>query len=440
MNKNSTLSAKCIALIITAIFFSITNIEAQTIPKLIFAQPQLVSGTNGQINATYKFSDVTSGVDAYVSIENIVNGAYLINIDDSTLGYYNAWQPTVGGNGLYGSSYIKWDIKFEDKKGKKYKFPELDATAIDIDGDNVRVRELIGVNGQSDYSVPTQIPSLLTISNPSDTDDINNSDPSNTNLIALGPVINRVGIDTLSQDVRLNFSIKKLSEFKMYTGSEVDSNGTTGAIATNRYHCIYFQDIVGSYGVLPVTYQSFNAALNNNMVHLYWTTDAETNNDHFEVERSFDQTSFSTVGFVVGAQSDNNGIKQYSFKDDNNEILKHNVIYYRLKQVDANGNYNYSVVKIVRYNNINETKLVLQVMPNPYMDKLNVNFDSKNDGKAEIRMISVSGAVVKKIETTINKGFNNVQVLDLSSQLPGMYVVNIVVNGVSVGSQKIIKN
>ena len=79
-------------------------------------------------------------------------------------------------------------------------------------------------------------------------------------------------------------------------------------------------------------------------------------------------------------------------------------------------------------------------MPNPYMDKLNVNFDSKNNGKAEIRMISASGTIVKKIETTINKGFNNVQLLDLSSQLPGMYVVNIVVNGESIGSQKIIKN
>jgi hypothetical protein len=55
----------------------------------------------------YKFSNVIPGVDAFVKIENIVNAATLVNIDDSTLGYYNAWQPTVGGAGTYGFSYIK---------------------------------------------------------------------------------------------------------------------------------------------------------------------------------------------------------------------------------------------------------------------------------------------------------------------------------------------
>ena len=184
---------------------------------------------------------------------------------------------------------------------------------------------------------------------------------------------------------------------------------------------------------------SFKAILSNNTVNLYWTADAETNNNYFEVERSFDQASFSTVGLVGGPQVVSNGKNHYSF-EDNNEILKHNVIYYRLKQVDLNNNYTLSVVQMVRVNNINKATLVIQAMPNPYMDKLSVDFDSKNAGNAEIRMISISGTIVKKIETAINKGLNNVQLRDLSAQLPGMYVINIVVNGVSIGSQEIIKN
>ena len=87
-----------------------------------------------------------------------------------------------------------------------------------------------------------------------------------------------------------------------------------------------------------------------------------------------------------------------------------------------------------------DQKIAVQVMPNPYMDKLNVNFESKNSGKAEIRMISASGTLVKKLESSINKGSNSLQLQDLSSQLPGMYVVNIIVDGQSIGSQKIIKN
>jgi len=70
---------------------------------------------------------------------------------------------------------------------------------------------------------------------------------------------------------------------------------------------------------------------------------------------------------------------------------------------------------------------------------LNVNFSTDNNGKAEIIMISASGIIVKKAESTINKGSNNIQLQDLSTQAPGMYVVNILVDGQSIGSQKIIK-
>jgi hypothetical protein len=150
--------------------------------------------------------------------------------------------------------------------------------------------------------------------------------------------------------------------------------------------------------------------------------------------------SFRVVlGLVVGPQEDSNGKNQYSFKDNDNEMLKHNVIYYRLKQVDLNNNYTLSIVQMIRLNNINKEGLVMRAMPNPYMDKLSVDFDSKNDGNAEIRMISISESIVKSIKTTINKGINTVQLQDLSSQLTGMYLINIVVNGLSIGSREIIK-
>jgi Secretion system C-terminal sorting domain len=439
MNKNSTPAGKCIIMLTILTLLLNYSVKAQAIPQLKFCQPQLIAGADGQVGATYKFANVIPNVDAYIKIEELVNGAILRNIDDSTLGYYNAWQPTVGGPGTYGSSYIKWDISF-DSANVPYVFPTLAASAIDVDGDNERVREFIGVNGESSYSLPVEIPSLLTVSTVKDTDNISGTDANDTNLIALGPVANRTGIDTLSQDVRINFNFTNTSDFKIYTGSEVDSNGTTGGIATDRYHCIYFQNIVGTTGVLPVTYQSFNAVLNNNAVNLNWTTSMEISNDHFEVERSFDEVNFSTIAFVLGAQSEKNGANQYSFTDKDNRIANQNIIYYRLKQVDVDGNFTYSVIKTVRVNNMSSEPIAIKVMPNPYMDKLNVNFTSNNSGKAEIRMISASGTVVKKIESTITKGSNTFQLQDLSSQLPGMYVINIVVNGQSIGSQKIIKN
>jgi Secretion system C-terminal sorting domain len=438
MNKNSTFVGKCIVML-TILISTSASLQAQKSPKLRFRNPVLVSGTGGQVGAKYKFSNVVTNIDAYITIESIVNGAVLKNIDETSVGYNDAWQPTVGGPGTYGTSYIKWDIKF-DSAGSPHVFPTLNATAIDVDGDGVRVREFVGVNGQSGYSVPTQIPTLLSLSTILNLNNILGTDLGDSNLNIIGPVINRTGIDTLSQDVRINFSFVNSSEFKYYTGAQVDNNGNTGAIATDRYHSLYFADIVGIYGVLPVKYESFNATLVNNGVNLNWSTSSDINNDQFEIEKSFDQSNFATAGLVLGAKSESNGIAQYSFNDKDQEIFNHKVIYYRLKQVDANSKATYSVIKTVRINSTVDQKVSLQVMPNPYMDKLNVNFDSKDAGKGEIRIISTSGTIVKKVESTITKGTNTLQVQDLSSQAPGMYVVNIVVNGQSIGSQKLIKN
>ncbi len=408
-------------------------------PKFKFSNPVLVSGTNGQIGARYFFKNVYNNKDAYITIVNIVGGAVLKDMDNTSTGYPDAWQPTVGGPGTFGISYIKWDVEF-DSANVPYVFPFVDLSAVDVDGDNVRVRELSGIVGSNvNYSLPDSIiPTLLTLSSMKDTDDLLGTDDDDSVFMALGPVANRVGIDTLALDVRIDYTFANRSSFQIYTGAQVDNNGNGGGIATDRFHSIYFGDLIARYSVLPVTYQSFNAVVNNNAVNLSWTTSAELGNDHFEIEKSFDESDFSTAGLVLGAQTEINGINQYSFQDK--EISNHSVIYYRLKQVDVDGNFTYSPVKVVRISNITDQKISVQVMPNPYMDKLNISFTSNSTGKAEIRMINASGAMVKKTESSINQGSNNLQLQDLSSQLPGLYVVNIVVNGQSIGSQKIIKN
>ena len=445
MNKNSTPTGKL--LLMLAIFTLLSAFSANAgkgpghgkVPKFKFSNPTLVSGTDGQIGAKYLFKDVYNKKDAYITIINIVGGAVLKDIDNTSTGYPDAWQPTVGGPGTTGISYIKWNVEF-DSADVPYVFSLLDLSAVDVDGDNSRVRELSGIVGSNfNYSLPDSIvPSLLTLSSMKNTDDLLGTDDDDSVFMALGPVANRAGIDTLALDVRIDYSFANRSSFQIYTGSQVE--GTSGALASDRFHSIYFGDLFGSLSVLPVTYESFNARLNNNSVNLNWTISADIANDQFEVEKSFDLSNFETSGIVLGAQSVNNGIAQFSFEDKDKEIFNHKVIYYRLKQANANGKYTYSAVKTVRIGNITDQRIAIQVMPNPYMDKLKVNFTSNNGGKAEIRMISLSGAVVKKTESTIIKGANTFQLQDLSSQLPGMYVVNIVVNGQVIGSQKILKN
>jgi len=89
---------------------------------------------------------------------------------------------------------------------------------------------------------------------------------------------------------------------------------------------------------LPVELGSFNAECTNETVLLEWTTLSEINNDYFEIQYSSDGTNFVSVGDVSGA-GNSNSLNNYSFLLDDPNKTKG---YYRLKQHDFDGQYQYS--------------------------------------------------------------------------------------------------
>lgn len=92
-------------------------------------------------------------------------------------------------------------------------------------------------------------------------------------------------------------------------------------------------------GILPVAYISFNGRIiNNNNVYLNWVTATEINNKSFNVERSTDGFSWTTISNVSGAINTVTN-KEYTYTD---EGLKTGLYYYRLKQADINGSGSYS--------------------------------------------------------------------------------------------------
>ena len=445
MNKNSTLTGKLI--MILAIFTLLSSFSADAgtghgtvkAPTFKFSNPILVAGIAGKIGAKYFFKNVYNNKDAVITILNIMGGAVLKDMDNTTTGYPDAWQPTVGGPGTFGMSYIKWDVEF-DSADVPYVFSLLDLSAADVDGDNARVRELSGIVGSNiNYDLPDSIiPSLLTISRLKDTDNLWGTDDDDSVFMALGPVANRAGIDTLALDVRIDYTFTNRSSFQIYTGSQVDNNGNTGGIATDRFHSIYFGDLFGGYSVLAVKCQNFNAMWKNDAVNLNWTMCSDVTNSHFEIERSFDQKEFKTIGLVMGSQITSNGVStQNNFQDADKELTAHKEIFYRLKYIDVNGRFSYSIIKKVSINT--SSKMSMQVMPNPYMDKLNVNFVSDAGGTAEIRLLNASGSVVKRIQSAIVRGDNNLRLQDLQSQAPGFYIANVIINNKLTASLKVLK-
>jgi hypothetical protein len=95
--------------------------------------------------------------------------------------------------------------------------------------------------------------------------------------------------------------------------------------------------------IIPVTWLSFNATLENKFVLLNWKTATEANSSHFEIERSINGYQFEKIG-TVRAAGNSNTITSYDFTD---RLPVKGMNYYRLKQVDLDGSFLYSETRKV---------------------------------------------------------------------------------------------
>jgi hypothetical protein len=101
----------------------------------------------------------------------------------------------------------------------------------------------------------------------------------------------------------------------------------------------------GTQATLPVELTTFDAQNTKGSNRLAWSTASEKNNEGFDIERSVDGTAFQKIGFVKGNGTTNQP-QQYTYTD----ALVGAVTYYRLKQVDTDGKFEYSKVVSVESN------------------------------------------------------------------------------------------
>ncbi len=414
-----------IAFASTTLFFCTLSVKtyADPVTPLTFnfsVLPIHLSGGFLQVNSTYKFVGVANGTSAVVTIVSTTGGATVEMLDDNDLTKPEAFSPRIYVP-AFSDGMVEFKIEYFSGNSNNPKvLASLSATAMDIDGTTSVRYERDALNMGTGSVLSYQ----------SNTLEISVAQTGNEFLATNIAGVEYPGVDTTAKQVMFTLSNTNISSFTYKVG--VNNLSNTG---DSRQKGIYFKGF--NYSTLAVKYANFSASIYNNGVQLNWVTEYESQNDYFEVQRSFDGTNFNTIGLVLDAESTVNNYTNYRFKDNASILAQKDVIYYRLKQIDKNGSFTYSTTIAVRLKAKEGVKI--QTWPNPFTQKIVIGFTATNAVQAVVKLINANGQVVLTQQSQANKGYNNLVITNVSQLTAGTYIAQIIVNNEVIGSQKIIK-
>lgn len=189
---------------------------------------------------------------------------------------------------------------------------------------------------------------------------------------------------------------------------------------TDYTYAVYMHDLAFNYSIgtssevtaLPTELSLFQATIIANKIYLAWQTSTEVNNFGFEVQRStvssqlsanseadsrttesIRDDSWSKIGFVQGC-GNSNSPKDYTFVDE--KLAGPGVYFYRLKQIDNDGKFEYSKIVSVNFNRPMEFQLE-QNFPNPFNPVTSIRFTLPEGGSVLMKIYDALGREVKTI-------------------------------------------
>jgi hypothetical protein len=168
---------------------------------------------------------------------------------------------------------------------------------------------------------------------------------------------------------------------------------------------------------IPVELTSFTAKVNTEgNVILNWITATELNNQMFEIERRNKVAEFITIGYVEGYGTTTE-LQEYTYLDKTVVTGTH---FYRLKQIDFGGQYEYS--NEIEIEVVNPLTFVLaQNYPNPFNPSTNIKYSVVRTGRVKLAVYNLVGEEVNVLVSgQVNAGFYEI-VFDASSLPSGIY-------------------
>jgi len=212
-----------------------------------------------------------------------------------------------------------------------------------------------------------------------------------------------------------------------YATSTTDShpNGLATELVSPQFVQEIFNAAIFYEGIIPVELTSFTISTNGPDVILRWSTATELNNFGFEIERKVGsgQSSvgnFEKIGFVNG-QGTTTQKNEYSFADKN--MVEGNY-FYRLKQIDFGGNFEYSQIVEINWSSYTSYKLE-QNYPNPFNPSTKIEFSIPVDGFVNLAVYNLLGEKVTQLLNSNFKAGAYEFIFDASSLSSGVYFYKI---------------
>ncbi|MFH2143330.1 MAG: hypothetical protein ABIJ97_12975 [Bacteroidota bacterium] len=181
--------------------------------------------------------------------------------------------------------------------------------------------------------------------------------------------------------------------------------------------------VILKQATLPVELISFTGYLEDNVVKLVWSTASEINNDFFQVEKSQNGFDYNILSIVKG-NGTTNSINNYTAFDD---IPAKGTTYYRLKQIDFDGKFEYSDLISVNYQGDLLAECKFKIAPNPCIGICNVLLEdclSADNNEITFFIYDAFGnSVLASSPKTISQGEAKFSFDSKNKLSPGMYIV-----------------
>ncbi|MEM6771577.1 MAG: T9SS type A sorting domain-containing protein, partial [Bacteroidota bacterium] len=257
--------------------------------------------------------------------------------------------------------------------------------------------------------------------------DVEGTGVGNADRLIIAGVVN---LDNLNLEVTVNYDPEDGDRIDLINASVV--RGTLASVSLPPGWELLLGPSVAirfDASILPVELTDFTATAVDKTVVLAWQTAAEIDNEGFQVMHAVDGVNWEVIGFVMG-NGNTEAQSAYTFRHTD-PVAGEN--YYRLRQVDFDGQFADSPIRVVSFeDSLND--LDLRIYPNPSTDFVNVVVPSHNIDQT-LRIVNGLGKVM--YEATV-AGEQNQVTIDLRQWPSGTYFVTLD-SGDSRGTKRLLK-